>query len=198
MKLLKLLGGFVIVAIVIGAIASSGGGDTASTDSQGKAESAKTESKSFDLEDIFNTDLSGNDGAVSRAKSYLKTMPFSLEGLSKQLEFEGFSEEEAKYGAENCGANWKEQAVKKAKNYLDTMAFSADGLEKQLKFEGFTKDEAKHGVENCGANWNEQAVKKAESYLDIYPNWSKKQLVDQLEFEGFTEDEAEYGANNCN
>lgn len=49
---------------------------------------------------------------------------FQKVGLIKQLEFEGFSNSEATYAANNCGANWNEQALKSAKRYLNTSPFS--------------------------------------------------------------------------
>ena len=43
----------------------------------------------------------GNSGALSRAQTYLSVDAFSYSGLIEQLEFEGFSESEAKYAADN-------------------------------------------------------------------------------------------------
>ena len=69
---------------------------------------------------------------------------------NKQLEFEKFSNGEAIYGVDNCGANWNEQAAKKAKSYLDIMSYSRDGLIKQLEFEGITHSQAEYGVSAVG------------------------------------------------
>ena len=41
-----------------------------------------------------------------------------------QLEFEGYTNSEAIYAVENCGADWNEPALKKAKDYMDFSAFS--------------------------------------------------------------------------
>lgn len=136
----------------------------------------------------------GKEGALNKAKSYLNTSAFSYTGLIEQLEYEGFSNSEATYGADNCGANWKDQALKKAKSYLNTSAFSESGLQEQLEYEGFTTEEAKYGVSNCGADWKQQASKKAASYLRSHSGWSRSELIDQLEYEGFTYDQASYGA----
>lgn len=73
--------------------------------------------------------------AVKSAKSYIKYMAFSYEGLISQLEYEQYSHEDAVYGADNCGADWMEQAVKSAKSYINYMAFSYKGLIKQLEYE---------------------------------------------------------------
>ena len=138
----------------------------------------------------------GESRAVDKAKSYLNVMAFSHDGLEEQLKFEGFTDSEAKYGADNCGADWSAQALKKAKSYLSTMAFSYEGLIDQLEFEKFTSAQAKYGVDNCGADWNEQALKKAKSYLNTTA-FSYKGLIDQLEFEKFTSAQAKYGVDNC-
>ena len=75
---------------------------------------------------------------------------FSYSGLVSQLEYEGYTTAEAKYGADHCGADWYEQAAKKAADYLDLMAFSRSGLIEQLEYEGFSYDEASYGVSKNG------------------------------------------------
>ena len=92
----------------------------------------------------------GQKNAVKKAKDYLNVMAFSHDGLINQLEFDGFTNEEAVFGADNCNADWNEQAVKKAKEYLNTMSFSKDGLIKQLEFDGFTTEQAEYGVTGAG------------------------------------------------
>ena len=77
-------------------------------------------------------------------------MPFSYNGLIKQLEYDKYTTEQATYGANNCGANWNEQAVKKAKSYLDIMSFSRDSLIRQLEYDGFTHEQAVYGAEAHG------------------------------------------------
>ncbi len=97
-----------------------------------------------------DTSTLGEKNALSKAKSYLRYSAFSYDGLIKQLEFEGYSNEEAVYGVDNCGADWNEQAVKKAESYLKYSAFSREGLIEQLEFEGFTKEQAEYGVKAVG------------------------------------------------
>lgn len=132
--------------------------------------------------------------ALERAKSYLRVSAFSRTGLIEQLEYEGYSTEDATYASDNCGADWYEQALKKAQSYLRSSSFSYTRLIEQLEFEDFTSEQAIYGVDNCGADWYEQAVKKAKDYLD-YTFFSYDGLVSQLEFEGFTHDQAVYAAN---
>lgn len=92
----------------------------------------------------------GQKNALSKAQDYLSILPFSYSGLIEQLEFEGYSEEEATFAADNCGADWNEQAALKAQDYLDTMSFSRQGLIDQLVFEGFTQEQAEYGVTAVG------------------------------------------------
>jgi hypothetical protein len=88
--------------------------------------------------------------AKRKAASYLSIAPFSRVSLIKQLEFEGFSNSDATYGADAQKADWKAQAVKAAKNYLNLTAFSRSGLIEQLLFEGYTEAEATFGVDATG------------------------------------------------
>lgn len=135
----------------------------------------------------------GMKNALSKAKQYINILSFSHEGMIKQLKYEGYTDDEAKYGADNCGADWMEQAEKKAKEYIDVMAFSYKGIIKQLKYDGFTEEQATHGADLCGADWMEQAKIKAADYLGIM-SFSRSGLIDQLTYEEFTQEQAEYGA----
>lgn len=92
----------------------------------------------------------GQKNALKEAESYLDYSSFSYSGLIKQLEYEGYSNEDATYAVDNCGADWNEQAVKTASDYLDYSSFSKDGLIEQLEYEGFTHDQAVYGAEQNG------------------------------------------------
>lgn len=88
--------------------------------------------------------------ALRTAESYLSFMAFSHSGLVDQLEFEGYSTEDATFAADHCGADWNEQAALCAQNYLDFMGFSRSGLIDQLLYEGFTQEQAEYGVNAVG------------------------------------------------
>lgn len=92
----------------------------------------------------------GQINAANTARDYLNTMAFSYTGLIEQLKYEGYSDEDATYAADNCGADWNEQAAKKAQEYIDTMSFSRSGLIEQLQYEGFTAEQAEYGVSSVG------------------------------------------------
>lgn len=92
----------------------------------------------------------GEQNALRSATSYLSFSAFSHSGLIEQLEFEGYSNTEATYAADRCGANWCEQAAKSASSYLKVSAFSQEGLIKQLLYEGFTQTQATFGAAQNG------------------------------------------------
>lgn len=117
-------------------------------------ESNSQKEEDIEQEDAFENETqkttTGQTNALKKAKEYLGFTSFSHEGLIGQLEYEGFTKEEASYGADNCGADWNEQASKKAKDYLDFMAFSRDSLIEQLEYDGFTHEQAVYGAEKNG------------------------------------------------
>lgn len=162
----------------------SGGGQTSTDPTEPDSPTAPPDSAA----------TSGNGAAVKEAKEYLRIMAFSRSGLIGQLEYEGYSKEDATYAVDNCGADWNEQAVRSAKEYLEHQAFSYTGLIKQLEYEGFSTDQATHGVNSAGADWNEQAKKSAANYLTVMP-FSREELISQLEYEGFTHSQAVYGVD---
>lgn len=133
--------------------------------------------------------------AIRSAESYLRLTAFSRQGLIDQLEFEGYSEDDATYAVDVVDPDWKEQALRSAESYLDFSAFSRTGLIEQLEFEEYSKEDATYAVDNVEVDWMEQAAKSAESYLELMP-FSRSGLIDQLKFEGFTDEQAKHGADS--
>jgi colicin import membrane protein len=88
--------------------------------------------------------------ALRSAMSYIDYSAFSYSGLIGQLEFEGFSTEDATWGTDRANIDWNEQASKSASSYLDYSSFSRSGLVDQLVFEGFTPEQAEYGVGQTG------------------------------------------------
>ena len=103
-------------------------------------------------EEVVLPPLSESMTAAEAAGSYLQYMALSREGLISQLEYDGFSPEEAAAAADNCGADWNEQALRQAKSYLDTMSFTYDELVSQLEYDKFTHEQAVYAADNCGLN----------------------------------------------
>jgi len=88
--------------------------------------------------------------ALAKAKDYLDFTAFSYSGLIEQLEYEGYTTEEATYAVDNCGADWNQQAAAKAQEYLDFTSFSRSGLIEQLEYEGFTAAQAEYAATAVG------------------------------------------------
>lgn len=94
----------------------------------------------------------GKENALKAARNYLDVMPFSHDGLVRQLiSFDKYSQDEAEYAADYCGASWIRQAEKSAENYLKYMSFSKDGLIQQLElFDEYSKEQAEYAVYKVG------------------------------------------------
>lgn len=114
---------------------------------------AKVSSNVFTLPEEISSAKSATTGeknALERAKKYLDYSAFSYSGLIDQLEYEGYTNQEATYAADNCGADWNVQAEKRAEKYMEYSSFSRSGLIDQLEYEGFTHSQAVHGAESVG------------------------------------------------
>ena len=136
--------------------------------------------------------------ARESAEAYLRFSAFSRTGLIEQLEYEGYSFEDASYAVDEANADWFEQAEKSAESYLDYSSFSRSGLLDQLLYEGFSEAEAAYGVERAYGSGTDSsgltasqlnAIESAESYLR-FSAFSKAGLIDQLEYEGFSLDDS--------
>ena len=125
-------------------------GPEASPTSSSAAATATPETTPEPASEPAEEETMGQKNALRSAKNYLSVMAFSHSGLIEQLEFEGYSTEDATYAADNCGADWNEQAAKAAQNYLNIMSFSKSGLIEQLEFEGYSHEQATYGAEANG------------------------------------------------
>lgn len=112
--------------------------------------SSKSDENSGEQETISHSPTLGERNALKKAKSYISVGDFSYSSLIEQLEYEGYSHDEAIYGADNCGADWNAEAAGKANSYMDAMAFSRKGLIDQLLYEGFTQEQAEYGAASVG------------------------------------------------
>ena len=155
----------IVIVLAIGMFGSSGDTETKDNDQQtaGQTQSATTEPTDAESEDAqqtaapveepedpVDTMTMGQKNALGSAESYLSVTAFSRSGLIGQLEYEGYSTEDATFAADNCGADWNEQAALKAQSYLDFTSFSRQGLIDQLLYEGFTQAQAEYGVSSVG------------------------------------------------
>lgn len=149
------------VCIGLTACTSSSNSSTVSQSNKSNYEEPTIYSENTENEPLYDNDdnsvastgsnaTMGESNALASAKQYLSIMAFSYSGLIEQLEYEGYSNSEATYAADNCGADWYEQAALSAKEYLNIMSFSKQGLIEQLEYDGFTYDQAVYGAEQCG------------------------------------------------
>ena len=99
---------------------------------------------------IADTGTVGEQNALASALDALNNYAFSYSGLISALRAAGYSETEAVFAADHCGADWNEQAVKAALENLALSAFTRDTLIEQLQNEGFTYEEAVYGAEQNG------------------------------------------------
>lgn len=90
------------------------------------------------------------ENAIGKAKSYLDFSSFSRSGLISQLEYEGFSNEDADLAVSQINIDWPEQAVEKAESYISYASFSRIGLIEQLEYEGFSYEDAEYAVNQIG------------------------------------------------
>lgn len=125
-------------------------GFTAQSPSTSTQTQAKTQDSTPSPSPTNAAATTGEKNALKAAKGYLNVTAFSYTGLIDQLKYDGYSDSEAKYGADNCGANWNEQAAKAAKQYINITSFSRSGLIEQLVYEGYTQEEAEYGVTQVG------------------------------------------------
>lgn len=159
---------------------------TAHVNSIGKAASTGQKSASGNV--------SWNEQALRAAKEYLSYGSFSRSGLIEQLKYDKYTDDQARYAAEHCGANWQEQAEKEVKTYLASSGFSRKGLIEQLIYDGYNEEEARIAVDKSDVQWKYQAFREAQTYLDTGA-YSKDELIEQLEYDGFTHEEAAYAAD---
>jgi hypothetical protein len=88
--------------------------------------------------------------AVRTAEDYLDVSSFSRQGLIDQLEYSGFSTEDATFAVDHVTVDWNVQAAKSAKDYLEISGFSRSGLIDQLEYSGFTPAQAEYGATAVG------------------------------------------------
>jgi colicin import membrane protein len=119
-------------------------------EAEAEAKAAKEKEEVVAEPEEKTTETLSQKNAVKKAEDYINIMAFSRSGLIEQLEFEGFSNEDATYAVDQVSVDWREQAVKKAEEYLNMMAFSRSGLIEQLEFEGFSKEDATYAVDTIG------------------------------------------------
>ena len=76
---------------------------------------------------------------------------YSREELIEKLERDGYSKNDATYGADNSGADWKQQAAFQAGIYLVVLPnLTKNELYEMLLKDGFTEEQALYGIRANG------------------------------------------------
>lgn len=157
----KLICGVFLVLFIIGMAAPKNDKTatqtaTQTTQTQQKAETPKAEPKKEEPKEEAKPQVPMEyKMALKSAEQYLRTMPFSKQGLYRQLTSDAgskFPPEAAQYAVDNVKTDWKENAAKAAANYLKMMPMSRDELVNQLTSDAgdqYTLEEAQYGVQKA-------------------------------------------------
>jgi hypothetical protein len=157
----------VIVIVIISAIGTSGSSQNETSSVGNNSETTEQNQSDTTIQETENTTAPSKpemsvsqENAVEEARSYLRSMAFSRQGLIDQLSSEYGSkfpladaEFAVAYIENNSEVDWNAQAVKSAKEYLDSSSFSCNGLIDQLSSEygsKFTESQATYGATQAG------------------------------------------------
>ena len=88
--------------------------------------------------------------ALDKANEYVNTLALSHDGLVRQLEYDGYSTDDATYAADNCSTNWNKEAREMAEQYMESTTYTYDAMVQQLEAEGFTRSQAEFGAKAVG------------------------------------------------
>ncbi|MGV9924496.1 Ltp family lipoprotein [Nocardia rhamnosiphila] len=131
---------------VVGAIVLAPALATVAIASAATASAAPVPASTVTFSPIKQQISAGRQNAIGSAQQYLEISAFSRSGLIDQLEYEGYSTEDATFAVDSLNVDWNEQAAKSARQYLELSSFSRSGLIDQLVYEGFTYAQAEYGA----------------------------------------------------
>ena len=134
---------------------------------------------------------SGEKHAVRSAISYCLYSHLSYDGVIRQLEFEKYTPEEAKFAADHCGADWDEICEKATRTNLVYQGCSLESLRKYLSYDGFTEEQIMRATEDLDIDWGRMAIKNVEQALE-YGSYSEQGMYEHLINDGFTPEQANH------
>ena len=89
----------------------------------------------------------GQQLALERGKELVDSRGISYNYLVHELTYyNGFTEEEATFAADNCGADWYAEAVECATGYLENSPYDLEGIVSIMAYEGFTQAQTDYGL----------------------------------------------------
>lgn len=159
---------WVIVAIVIVAIAGGSGDTTADANTKQPETTVQNEEQGTEQKTAKDTEEPKTEepeteesqvpqeykNALAKAESYSSMMHMSKQGIYDQLTSEygeKFPADAAQYAIDHLDADYKENALEKAKSYYEDMNMSKDAVRNQLISEygeKFTVEEADYAIAN--------------------------------------------------
>lgn len=84
--------------------------------------------------------------ALTAARYHIDSGGVSKRALIQRMTAGGLSRADAKFAADNVGADWKEEAVEQARDRLDDLEYSKRSLIAHLGSDGFTRAQAEYAV----------------------------------------------------
>ena len=146
-------------------------------------------------ETLDGLEASANAAALEFVQSYLQMWAYSSAELTKMLTEEGFSETEAQYAIDNCGADWAQINIALAQGQLQQFPITSRNalIEMLMDYNSMSKTEAAAAADTI--DWNKQALQAAYALLnDEYEiGYSAERLYSWLHWEcGFEETQVQY------
>ena len=150
-------------------------------------------------ETLDTLEASANAAALEFVQSYLQMWAYSSAELTKMLLEEGFSEAEAQYAIDNCGADWAQINIALAQGMLQQFPTTCRNalIEGLMDYNSLSKTEAAAAADTI--DWNEQALAAAYAMLNDEEafGYSPDLLYSWLHHEyGFEEAQAQYALDN--
>lgn len=84
--------------------------------------------------------------ALAAARYHIDSGGLSERGLIQRMRAGGLSRADARFAANNVGADWRKEAVEQARDRLDENDYSKKSLIAHLGADGFTPAQAEHAV----------------------------------------------------
>ena len=119
---------------------------------------------------------------------YLQSFALSKASVTSLLVDSGFTEEQARWGIENCDVDWEKMAARAVlENLRNDPRGAQDLIEDMVEFEGFTREEAEAGIAAAEIDWEEIASADAMQIQEDYPRGPKR-LEEYLVLQGYGEE----------
>ena len=115
-------------------------------------------------EALLEVNINFKNAAVIRAKEYIEAFGGSYKSCLNCLKnFYKFTLEEATFGADNCGVDWKQEALRDAKKFIESNGeYSYEKMIFQLTWFDYTQEEAEYAVKELNLPHEESTDEQAK------------------------------------